>query len=117
LVLRVNAILRRASGEEWAREVIRHGDLVMDVPRHEVTVQGQRVALTDLEFQLLKLLASHPGQVFSRKELIEQVWESHYGDRRIVDCHICRLREKIEALPAQPRYIQTVWGVGYRFQA
>jgi DNA-binding response OmpR family regulator len=117
LVLRVNAILRRASlGPEGSTEgVIRHGDLIIDVPRHEVTVRGQRVALTAMQFQLLKLLASHPGRVFSREELIDRIWESHYGELRIVDVHICNLREKIETHPGQPEYIQTVWGVGYRF--
>jgi two-component system response regulator ResD len=118
LVLRVNAILRRtALGAEGQTEgPIRHGDLVIDGPRHEVTVRGQRVALTAMEFQLLQLMASHPSRVFSREELIDRVWESHYGELRIVDVHICNLREKIEANPAQPQYIQTVWGVGYRFQ-
>lgn len=118
LVLRVNAILRRIArpSPTEAGEVLQFGDLVIDVTRHEVTIQGRAIALTAMEFQLLKLMASHPGRVFTREELISRLWESHYGELRIVDVHICNLREKIEPNPSQPAFILTVWGVGYKFR-
>jgi DNA-binding response OmpR family regulator len=120
VVARVKAVLRRArppatpavAGDEG---VLDFGRLVLDVRAHELRVDGQVVPLPAREFALLQLLAAHPRQVFSREHLLEQIWES-YGDRTTVAVHIRRLREKIEEDPAHPRYLVTVWGVGYRFE-
>jgi DNA-binding response OmpR family regulator len=87
----------------------------LDLAAHEVRVNGEVVALTAREFDLLQHLASHPRRVFSRDELLEQVWGSTYGDRSTVTVHVRRLREKVERDPAKPCFITTVWGVGYRF--
>jgi len=85
------------------------------VRAHEVRVDGAPVAMPAREFALLRLFAEHPRQVFSRDRLFELGWES-FGDRSTVTTHIRRLRERIEQDPAEPRYIVTVWGVGYRFE-
>jgi len=95
--------------------VLDFGRLVVDVRAHEVRVDGVPVAMPAREFALLRLLAEHPRQVFSRDHLLAQIWDA-YGDRTTVAVHIRRLREKIEEDPAAPRYIVTVWGVGYRFE-
>ena len=80
-------------------------------------VGGEEVVLTQREFDLLLFLARHPGQVFTRDQLMEQVWRfSFYSDTSTVTVHIRRLRAKIEREPAQPRFVETVWGVGYRFR-
>ncbi|HEY8283398.1 MAG TPA: response regulator transcription factor [Chloroflexota bacterium] len=119
VVARVRAVLRRAHGASAppgpAEGVLDFGRLVLEVRAHEARVDGQPLALTAREFTLLRLLAEHPRQVFSRDHLFELVWGT-YGDKSTVTTHIRRLREKIEDDPAQPRYIVTVWGVGYRFE-
>jgi len=119
-VARVRAVLRRyrpgASAPESADEgMLDFGRLVVDVRAHEVRVDGAPVAMPAREFALLRLFAEHPRQVFSRDRLFELGWES-FGDRSTVTTHIRRLRERIEQDPAEPRYIVTVWGVGYRFE-
>jgi two-component system response regulator ResD len=82
-----------------------------------VLVSGQECALTALEFDLIHFLARHPRQVFSRAQLLDQVWGYEYfGDASTVTVHVRRLREKIEDDPSHPRWVQTVWGVGYRFE-
>ena len=92
-----------------------HG-LVIDELQHVVLREGRRVELTSIEFEILDLLARHPGVVFGREQIYSAVWkESGAGDCQIVMNHIHNIREKIEDDPAQPAYIQTVWGVGYRF--
>lgn len=92
------------------------GDLSIDVSRRQVTVKGKEVALTAREFDLLLYFARHPGQVYTRTQLLEHVWGYHYeGYEHTVNSHINRLRAKIEEDPAKPEYILTVWGVGYRF--
>ncbi len=122
IVARIHAVLRRARPERGDTTPSASGDgtldfgrLVIDVRAHEVRVDGQPVAMPPREFALLRLLAEHPRQVFSRDRLFELEWES-YGDRSTVTTHIRRLREKIEDDAAHPRYIVTVWGVGYRFE-
>ena len=90
--------------------------LTIDVAARSVQVDGSDVALTAKEFDLLLFLASHPRQVYNREQLLAQVWgETQYIDASTVTVHVRRLREKLEKDPASPRYIQTVWGVGYRF--
>jgi DNA-binding response OmpR family regulator len=96
---------------------MRFRDLEIDSERRVVRVQGETVHLTRKEFDLLHLLASNPGVVFTRLHLLEQVWDFAWeGDSSTVTVHIRRLREKIEADPSRPRHLVTVWGVGYRFE-
>jgi two-component system response regulator ResD len=117
LVARVDAVLRRTDPEPEREQAIELGDLRIDPAARRVDVRGEEVALTQREFDLLWFLARHPGQVFSRDQLMDAVWQySFYSDTSTVTVHIRRLRAKIEADPARPERIQTVWGVGYRFQ-
>ncbi|MCF6095877.1 response regulator transcription factor [Thermovorax subterraneus] len=116
LVARVKAVLRRTDKRDGSRELIKAGPVVIDVDRHEVFVDGEKKDFTPKEFELLKLLASNPGKVFSREYLLENVWGYDYlGDTRTVDVHIRHLRQKIEKNSEDPRYIKTVRGVGYKF--
>ena len=119
LVARVKSILRRAhSDTEFLAEKIDFDDerLVIDIARHEVLVGGEAVALTPHEFKLLLTLARHPGRVYSRYELINKVQGYDYeGYERTIDAHVKNLRQKVEADPKNPQYIQTVFGVGYKF--
>lgn len=113
LVLRVKNMLRRGQPEEEAPEQIRAGDLVIDIPRHQVLVKGKKVDLTATEFKLLTVLAQRRGRVQSRDQLLQDVWEyDNLIDTRTVDTHMRRLREK---LGAAARYLDTIRGVGYRF--
>jgi two-component system, OmpR family, alkaline phosphatase synthesis response regulator PhoP len=118
LVARVRAILRRVGLEAEEEEgPLELGDLVLDPRRREVKLAGQAVDLTAIEFDLLRVLALHPGWVYSREQLLEQVWGFDYlGDSRVIDVHIANLRKKIRDDPSQPRFIRTVRGVGYKFQ-
>jgi DNA-binding response OmpR family regulator len=122
LAARVKAILRRqehfeaASAAAPAATLIEAGELRIDLDRHEVLVAGRAVDLTAKEFELLVYFARAPGRVFTRAQLLDQVWGyTHSGYEHTVNSHINRLRNKIERDPAQPAHIQTVWGVGYRF--
>ena len=117
LVARVKAILRRGRSTSAADDaVLTIGDLRIDSQRYEVWRGDERVDLTALEFKLLKLLAVHRGMVLSREQLIEKVWGyDFYGDERVVDVHIGHIRQKLEADPANPQYLHTVRGVGYKF--
>jgi len=121
LVARVRAMLRRPrhSTAESAPDIApsqRFGLLLIDHARHEVTLNGAVVALTTLEYALLTTLAAHPGRVFTRDQLLERVWGADYfGDDHVVDVHIANVRKKLGDDPAQPNYIETVRGAGYRF--
>ncbi len=121
LVARVKAVLRRVAPAENAEptgNAIVIGDLRVNPITREVVVRGVPVTLTAKEFDLLYFLASHPGQVFTREQLMHQVWDFAYaGDASTVTVHVRRLREKIEANPERPRFVKTVWGVGYKFEA
>jgi two-component system response regulator ResD len=115
LVARVRALLRRSSGV-LAERALEMGELRIDPARRTVERRGERVTLTTLEFDLLYFLASRPGRVFSRDALMHQVWGSdRVVDDRSIDSLVSRLRRKLEEDPATPRYLQTVWGAGYRF--
>lgn len=133
LVARVKAVLRRVApaagsqastampspgepaGEERQRIVT--PDFTIDYPARELTVRGGKVPCPVKEFELLWLLCNNPNRVFTREQLLRQVWDyDYYGDLRTVDVHIRRLREKIEPPGEEPRYIKTVWGVGYKFE-
>jgi DNA-binding response OmpR family regulator len=119
LAARVEAVLRRANearASSGGGKLMIFGDLRIDPGAREVTLRDTLITLTAREFDLLYHLASHPKQVFTRNQLMETVWDYTFaGDTSTVTVHIRRLREKIEPDPSQPRYLQTVWGVGYRF--
>jgi DNA-binding response OmpR family regulator len=117
LVARVRAVLRRTGGErEQPQAPIVAGDVHVDLERRQVTVSGESVDLTPTEFDLLVVLARHPGRVFSRLELLDKVQGYAFeGYERTVDAHVKNLRQKIEPDPKEPRYLLTVYGVGYRF--
>ncbi len=113
LVARVRARLRR--NPEERPESLEVADLRIDVPGHQVTRNGEEISLTPIEFELLAALASRPRQVFSREELLEQVWGYRKSsDTRLVNVHIQRLRSKVEKDPDDPHIIQTVRGIGYK---
>jgi len=115
LVARVRALLRRSGGAVRER-ILEVSDLKIDPGRRSVERGGEPVPLTTLEFDLLYFLASRPGRVYSREALLTQVWGSdRLVDGRSIDSLVSRVRRKLEADPAKPRYIQTVWGAGYRF--
>lgn len=121
LVARVRTVLRRTSTTstpDGGTEVLEFGDLRIDTRAREVVVAGRIVTLTPKEYDLLAFLASAPRQVFSRRQLLTQVWDSapEYQDPATVTVHIGRLRQKLEPDPDDPRWIDTVWGVGYRFE-
>ncbi|HEX7175557.1 MAG TPA: response regulator transcription factor [Pyrinomonadaceae bacterium] len=123
LEVRVESLLKRAGkwtqqtrkAEAAAADRLEIGALVIDKRRHEVSVGGERIDLTPLEFHILEKLASEPGRAWSRNDLLDEVWSTDYeGYQRNVDPHINRLRRKIEADPKNPRYVLTVRGVGYK---
>ena len=118
LVARVDAVLRRMDTSPEAEDPLRFDGLRIDPAARRVLVDGEEAALTQREFDLLLFLAKHPGRVFSRNQLMDAVWQySFYSDTSTVTVHIRRLRSKIEPHDGEgePRWIQTVWGVGYRF--
>lgn len=116
LVARVRALLRRAKGNVYQPGVIRAGDLVIDIDAHRLTRAGETIHLTRFEFNLLQTLAQHPGQIYPRAQLLEKLHGVAFdGYDRSVDAHIKNLRRKIETDPAEPRYILTIYGVGYKF--
>ncbi len=123
LVMRVRAVLRRSSTEQQSgaletQPALEFNDLRLEPSTRSVTRAGEPVVLTAKEFELLWFMARYPRQVFTRTQLLDQVWGyEFFGDESTVTVHIHRLREKIEPNPAQPTYIHTVWGVGYKFEA
>ncbi len=120
LVSRVRAVLRRAKpagASEAIERALTFDDLSIDPQTHLVTLHGEEKSLTAKEFDLLWLLARHPRQVFTRDQLLERVWGmADYIDPGTVTVHVRRLREKIESDPSNPQHLQTVWGVGYKFE-
>ncbi len=118
LVARIKAILRRSTTtEEESKKQIQIGKLQIDLLQHRVRLGEKEISLTSKEFALLSFLAVNAGNVYSREQLLAQVWGyDYYGDVRTVDVHIRHLREKIETDPANPEYIITVWGTGYKLR-
>jgi len=116
LVARVRTVLRRSDHTQRDEEIIRVADLTLDVPRLRLTVEDQPIDLTPTEFQLLAALARQPGRIFTRAQLLDTVhgiaFESY---ERAIDAHIKNIRRKIEPNPHEPRYILTVYGMGYKF--
>lgn len=118
MVARVRALLRRTTGPEPGEQRLQFPDFAVDQVARELVVHGLRVPCPAKEFDLLWLLANHPRRVFSRDQLLEMVWgAADFIEPRTVDVHVHRLREKVEPEPGRPRYLLTVWGVGYKFEA
>lgn len=116
LVARVKAVLRRTEAGRLPANVQRYGDLTIDLERRSVAVGGQPVELTATEFAILQVLAQSPGRPFTREQLLDRVFDLAFaGYDRTIDAHIKNLRRKIEADPRAPRYILTIYGVGYKF--
>ena len=115
LVARVQAVLRRARSGASAAEIIRTGDLTLDLPRLKLTRNGQSIDLTATEFQLLATLARQPGRIFTRGQLLDAVRGTEVESfERAIDTHVKNIRRKIEPDPRNPRYVETVYGLGYR---
>ena len=120
LIARINAVLRRAQNPETEIEngIITIGSIRLDIDRHQMSVNGVAVAPPLKEFELLEFLMRNSGRVLTRSQLIDRVWGSDYfGDTKTLDVHIKRLRAKIEVDPANPIFIQTVRGLGYKFES
>jgi DNA-binding response OmpR family regulator len=116
VVARARAVLRRTVSEPVSPDVIAAGELSLDIPRRKVMLSGNLLDLTTMEFDLLSILIAHPGRVFSRIHLLEQLQEDPYvGYERTIDVHIKNLRKELGDDPSNPRFIETVRGVGYRF--
>ncbi|MBA3807214.1 MAG: response regulator transcription factor [Solirubrobacterales bacterium] len=116
LVARVDAVLRRVDTTPDSGPVLEFDGLEVDPAGRRVLLDRQEVSLTQREFELLLFFARHPGYAFTRQELIDRVWQySFYTDTSTVTVHVRRLRAKVERDPARPRFLETVWGVGYRF--
>jgi DNA-binding response OmpR family regulator len=116
LVLRIDSVLRRVNGARPTAAVLTAGRLTVDPQARQARRDGQELALTVRELDLLTFLLTHPGRAFSRAELMEQVWGWTYGDQSTVTVHVRRLREKVEDDPTNPTLIRTVWGIGYRLE-
>ena len=115
LVARVRAVLRRTNAARPAGDVLRIGDLTLDLPRMNVAVRGKPVDLTATEFQLLRTLANHPGRIFTRTQLLDALrGEDGEAFDRAIDAHVKNIRRKIEPDPRHPRFVLTVYGVGYK---
>jgi DNA-binding response OmpR family regulator len=122
LALRIKAMLRRAAFKKETESTLENKDCIMikdleiNNKSFEVNMRGKKVDLTSKEFELLSFMANHPGQVFTRKQLFDNLWgEKYLGDSGTITVFIRKIREKIELDPAHPEYILTVWGVGYKF--
>ena len=113
----MRAVLRRTENASQGGEIIRAGNVTLDTPRMRVTIDGRAIEVTPTEFQLLAALARQPGRIFTRAQLLDAVrgvtFESY---ERAIDAHIKNLRRKIEPDPREPRYVLTVYGVGYKFK-
>jgi DNA-binding response OmpR family regulator len=121
LLARVGALIRRSEktgskSEEESEEKLQFGELVVDYAKHQVTVREKTLNLTVKEFELLDLFARNPGRVFSRADLLNTIWGYNFeGYEHTVNTHINRLRNKLEIDPSKPKYLLTVWGMGYKF--
>jgi DNA-binding response OmpR family regulator len=121
LLARVGALIRRSEKtvnkvEEESEEKLQFGELVVDYTKHQVDIRGKTLNLTMKEFELLDLFARNPGRVFSRSDLLNTIWGYNFeGYEHTVNTHINRLRNKLEIDPSKPKYLLTVWGLGYKF--
>jgi DNA-binding response OmpR family regulator len=115
LELRMESLQKRTA-QPIEQSILRRGEMEIDLTKHIVKIAGGEVVLTPIEFNILKLLASAPGQVYSRQDLLNAIWDTAYeGYKRNIDPHVNRLRTKIEENPKKPKYVLTVWGIGYKF--
>ena len=116
---RIKAIIRRSAKKDTRSKdsrILERGELQLDLANRRIRIAGKETNLTGKEFEVLELLASNPGKVYGREELLHLVWGADYpGDVRTVDVHVRRLREKIEENPSEPHYVCTKWGIGYYF--
>ncbi len=118
LTLRVKSLLRRIGKDEERNESITSGEFVIDLYSQKVYKNQVEIDLTPKEYMMLKIFMENPGKAFSRDELLNIVWDyNFFGDSKIVDVNIRRLRSKVEDNPSEPKYIETVWGTGYRWKA
>ncbi|KQO04507.1 response regulator transcription factor [Paenibacillus sp. Leaf72] len=121
VVARVKALIRRflilgSDGHSYEKTMIRFKGISIDLKKYTVNIAGEEISLTAKEFELLKFFISHPEQVFTKTQLFRNVWDSNYiEDDNTVMVHIRKLRKKIEADPSNPQFIQTIWGIGYKF--
>jgi len=117
IVARVKAVLRRSTSSRQSsnEKILDYGRLKLNLSTREVIVEGKEVLLTPREYELLRLFAEHPRQVFSYEQLLNRFWEG-VGDKHTIRVHLSRLREKLEADPNEPQYLLNVWGIGYRFE-
>ncbi len=119
LIARVKAHLRRyihLSASENRSKSLKFGPLEIDLKSYNVLLEGREIGFSAKEFEVLKFLATHPGQVFSREQIFNRIWGyEEYGDLNTVTVYVRKIREKIEQEPARPRFVKTVWGVGYKF--
>lgn len=114
---RIKAIMRRTKKDADKAVIITYGDLQLNEEYRRVYIKDREINLTSREFEVLELLVSTPGKIYSREELLKTLWGEDYpGDVRTVDVHVRRLREKLESNPSEPRYVRTKWGSGYYFQ-
>ncbi len=117
LIARIRAVLRRSRVTQSTTKVLRFDELEIDVEGHEIRLSGDEIAVTSTEFRLILLLATAPGRLFTRAQLLEHVWGvSYYGDDHVVDVHIANARRKLKEDPTSPRFIETVRGAGYRWR-
>ena len=121
LVARVDAIYRRAAGAKPSStdgKIIRSGEFLLDLNSRMMTKNGRQIDLTQVEYQIMELFFQNPGSALDREKILQTVWgKNYYGDVKIVDVNICRLRTKVEDEPNSPKHIVTVWGYGYRWNA
>ena len=117
---RLNAIMRRTAPKEGKGDktaVLESGEMRVNREDRRVYIAGKEINLTSKEYEVLELLMANPGKVYSRENLLKSIWGADYpGDVRTVDVHVRRLREKIEASPSEPKFVQTKWGTGYFFR-
>lgn len=118
VVLRVKALLRRISGDKKEKSKLELGAFVLDLYSQKVIKNGAEIDVTPKEFLLMKIFLENPDKAFSRDELLDLVWgQNYFGDVKIIDVNIRRLRAKIEDNPSNPSYIETIWGIGYRWKS
>lgn len=118
LELRIQALQKRTTPADQPpdQKILKRGDMEIDLTKHLVRIGGKTIVLTPIEFNILELLASAPGHVYSRQDLLNAIWDTAYeGYKRNIDPHVNRLRTKIELHPKRPKYVLTVWGIGYKF--
>lgn len=117
LIARIKALLRRSAGAEEKKQILAAGNLRLNLSANKLFKGEREIELTPTEFAMLRLFMENPDKALKRDEILDSVWgEDYFGDTKTLDVHIRRLREKIEDIPSEPKYIKTIWGYGYRWQ-